>query len=261
MQPARLQAGQKIDEFRLEAELHRGSMATLWRVSRDDLPGPAVMKIPRMPDEADPTSIVSFEVEQMILPLLDGPHVPRLYAAAGFERTPYIVMELIEGASLRARLDDAPLPPEEVASIGARIATALHSLHRQHVIHLDMKPSNVMFRAGGEAVLIDFGLARHDRLPDLLAEQIRVPMGTAPYISPEQVRGLRSDPRSDLFALGALLYLLATNRRPFGNPTGVRGLRRRRYQVPPPPRAQNDRVPPGLQEVILRGLEVDPERR
>src|SRR4029453_12364176 len=236
-------------------------MAVLWRVSRDDLPPPAIIKIPILLDDTDPTAIVSFEVEQMLLPRLQGVHVPRFYAAGGFERQPYLVMELIEGESLRSRADEAPLPAEEVARIGARIATALHELHRQKVIHLDLKPSNVMFRPTGEAVLIDFGLSRHDQLPDLLAEEFRLPMGTGPYISPEQVLHHRSDPRSDLFSLGVILYLLATGERPFGNPATLRRLRGRLTQSPRPPREVNPQVPPWLQEIILHCLEVDPDHR
>src|SRR5262249_55698050 len=174
---------------------------------------------------------------------------------------PYIVMEFVAGPSLRARISDAPLQYEELASIGAKVASALHDLHSQHVIHLDLKPSNVMFRPTGEAVLIDFGLSRHDRLPDLLAEEFRVPMGTGPYISPEQVRHMRNDPRSDLFALGVLLYYLATAERPFGNPTSIRGWRRRLYRDPVPPRARTPTVPPWIQEIILRCLDVNPANR
>jgi eukaryotic-like serine/threonine-protein kinase len=134
-------------------------------------------------------------------------------------------------------------------------------VHLQHVIHLDLKPSNVMFRDTGEAVLIDFGFSRHDRLPDLLAEQFRLPMGTAPYISPEQVLRIRNDPRSDLFALGAVLYHLVTGERAFGFPSTIVGLRRRLYRDPVPPRATNPRRPAWLQEIILRCLEPDPRNR
>ncbi len=254
-----LEPGQVIDGFELVERLHRGGMAALWRVNKPELPVPGIMKIPLFGEDA--TAIVGFEVEQMILPLLHGPHVPRWIAAGGFEAQPYIVMERIQGRSLRARLDEAPLPPEEVAEIGARVAEALHDLHQQQVIHHDVKPSNIMFREDGTAVLIDFGLARHDRLPDLLAEQFRLPMGTGPYISPEQVLHNRTDSRSDLFALGVILYHLATGARPFGAPTSVRGLRRRLYEEPVPPRVHRSDFPPWLQEIILRCLEVDPEQR
>ncbi|MFX8086702.1 protein kinase, partial [Acinetobacter baumannii] len=84
---------------------------------------------------------------------------------------------------------------EEVADIGARVATALAALHRQHVVHLDIKPSNIMFRPDGTAVLVDFGLSRHEQLPDLLEEEFTLPMGTGPYMSPEQVQFVRNDPR------------------------------------------------------------------
>jgi nucleotide-binding universal stress UspA family protein len=254
-------AGMVIDGFRLEEKIHEGSMATIWRERGADAAEPMVMKIPLLRDFDDPTAIVGFEVEQMILPTLAGVHVPRFIAAGDFSQLPYIVMEYVPGDSLRARIDDAPLQYEELAAIGARVATALHDLHGRHVIHLDLKPSNVMFRESGEAVLIDFGLSRHDRLPDLLAEEFRLPMGTGPYISPEQVRHIRNDPRSDLFALGVILYYLATGARPFGNPTSLHGLRRRLYRDPIPPRARTPTIPEWLQEVILRCLQVDPRDR
>ena len=153
-----------------------------------------------------------------------------------------------------------------MVKIGTKIAIALHDLHRQHVVHLDVKPSNVMFRPGpdgqiGDAVLIDFGLARHAHLPDLLEEEFELPMGTAPYMSPEQVQFVRSDPRSDLFALGVTLYHLATGARAFGNPSNVAGLRRRLYRDPVPPRALRPDCPPWLQEIILRCLDAEPNRR
>ena len=261
MERSVLERGSSIDGFFLEERLHQGSMAAIWRVSPPDGGAPLVMKVPSLQEQDDPTAIVGFEVEQMILPTLSGIHVPRLIASGDFSTQPYLVMELIPGQSLRPRLDQAPLAPHEVATIGARVAVALHDLHGQHVIHLDVKPSNIMFRHSGEVVLLDYGLARHDHLPDLLAEQFRVPMGTAPYISPEQIRRIRTDPRSDLFAVGVMLYHLLTGARSFGNPTSVRGLRRRLYRDPIPPRARNPACPPWLQEVILRCLEVDPTQR
>jgi serine/threonine protein kinase len=250
-----------LDGFTLVERLHNGGMATLWRVEKPGLDAPMLMKIPQLVNNDDPAAIVGFEVEQMLMPRLSGPHVPRFIAAGDFTSQPYIVMERIAGESLRARLDAAPVPYDEVAGIGIRVATALHDLHRQHVIHLDIKPSNIMFRPDGRAILIDFGLSRHDRLPDLLAEEFRLPMGTGPYISPEQVLGVRNDPRSDLFALGVMLYHFSTGERPFGFPTSVSGLRKRLKQAAVPPRALRPDFPPWLQEVILRCLEVEPDQR
>jgi nucleotide-binding universal stress UspA family protein len=272
VRPASLEAGQVVDGFRLDECAHRGGMATLWRVSRVEAPPPGepdlplIMKVPRIKGGDEPASIVGFEVEQMIMPTLSGPHVPKFVAKGDFTRLPYIVMERIDGPSLRPRLDASPLPIDEVAQIGWKVAMALHDLHRQHVVHLDVKPSNIVFRPeagdeGGEAVLIDFGLSHHDRLPDLLEEEFELPMGTSPYMSPEQLQFVRSDPRSDLFALGVMLYHLTTGERPFGAPDNVRGLRRRLYRDPLAPRALRPDCPPWLQEVILRCLEVRPERR
>src|SRR5262245_50837226 len=217
-------------------------MASFWRVTRDGDGSPMVMKIPLLRPGEDPLTIIGYEVEQMILPRLAGRHTPGFIAAGDFDR-PYIVMEFIAGASVKSFLARVPLPPDEVAMIGARIAFALHDIHRQHVIHLDLKPSNVILR-GEDAVLIDFGLSRHDQLPDLVQEEAEGPVGTGAYISPEQVLGQRSDPRSDLFSLGVILYFLA-GERPFGEPQGVNNWRRRLWRGPAPPRARNAAVPPG----------------
>lgn len=257
-----LVTGTTIDGFLIGEKIHQGGMAEIWDVSHPDYDFPLVMKVPLILDGDDPTMIVGFEQEQMILPRLTGPHVPRCLALGDFSAQPYIVMEKLQGESLLARFKAAPLPVTEVLSIGAAIAKALESLHGQDVVHLDIKPSNIMFRPSGEAVFIDFGLSRHLRLPDLLAEEFRVPMGTAPYISPEQVMKVREEPRSDIFALGAMLYALATGERPFGNPKHTtKALLRRMYEAPTPPRVIRPDIPAYLQEIILRCLEVKPDRR
>ncbi|MFY7865944.1 serine/threonine protein kinase [Roseateles sp.] len=263
--PAALEPGLELDGFRLEERLHQGGMANLWGITRieprPDEAFPLIMKVPRIKGGEDPATIVGFEVEQMLMPALKGPHVPKFVARGDWTRQAYIVMERIEGQSLRPRLDEAPLPLDEVIDIGIKVATALQDLHRQHVVHLDIKPSNIMFRPDGTAVLVDFGLSRHDHLPDLLEEEFSLPMGTGPYMSPEQVQFVRNDPRSDLFALGVMLYHLSTGERPFGQPSSVRGLRRRLYVEPVPPLAIDAELPPWFQEIVLHCLEVKPERR
>lgn len=261
MAKAHLRAGMVLDGFRIEERLNNGGMATIWRVTRDDIDFPIVMKTPHLAEGEDLGAIVGFEVEQMILPRVTGKHVPRFVENGDFAAQPYIVMERIFGHSLKSRFDVSPLPLDEVVQIGIQTAKALANLHAQHVVHLDLKPSNVMIRENGEAVLIDFGLSRHDQLPDLLAEETRLPIGTAPYISPEQIMGVRTEPRSDLFALGVMLYYFATGERPFGNPKNERGMRRRFWRDPVPPRALRPEIDPWLQEIILRCLEVDPSKR
>lgn len=253
--------GAVIDGFILEEEIHRGGMATIWRVASPDHKAAICMKIPLILDGDDPGAIVSFEAEQMIMPRLSGPHVPRFHAVGDFAATPHIVMELVAGEPLARLAERAPLPWREVAAIGAEIAQAAHALHRQHVNHLDLKPANVILRPGGQAVLIDFGLSRHAHLPDLLAEESRLPIGTGAFIAPEQVLGRRTDSRSDLFAIGVILYLLATARYPFGEPAGGAALRERLWRDPVPPRKLAPELPPVAQEIILRCLSVDPDGR
>ncbi|MGG5809996.1 serine/threonine protein kinase [Falsiroseomonas sp. CW058] len=261
MAQARLTEGEEIDGFRIGAAVHVGGMAALWEVTHPDHDLPMLMKVPRIAEGEDPAAIVSFEMEQMILPRLSGPHVPRFVAAGGFDVQPYLVMERIAGASLLPLVEKLPLPVERVAEIGARVADALDALHRQHLVHLDVKPSNILTRESGEAVLIDFGLSRHAQLPDLMEEEFRLPYGTAPYMAPEQVMGIRSEPRSDLFALGAMLYFFTTGTRPHGDPQRLSGLKRRLWRDPQPPRKLRRDCPDWLQEIILRCLEVLPERR
>jgi eukaryotic-like serine/threonine-protein kinase len=256
-----LSPGDVIGGFRLDEKFHHGGLGSLWKVSRQDITAPLVMKLPFLLPGEDPLSIVSYETEQMIMPRVGGGHVPGFIAAGDFDG-PYLVMEQIAGQSLKDRLPELPLPAAEVADIGARIADALEDLHKQRVVHLDIKPSNIMIRDGsGDAVLLDFGLSRHLDLPDLPAEELEGPIGTGAYIAPEQVLGVRNDPRSDLFSLGVLLYFFATGERPFGEPRTAGQWRKRLTAAPLPPRTVKPDVPPWLQEIILHCLEVDPKSR
>ena len=261
MNRLRIESGTTLDGYLIGERIHRGAMASIWAVTHPDVQGPLLMKVPMMSEGVDPAAIVGFEMEQMILPRLSGPHVPRYIGQGDFGIQPYLVMERIPGPSLLPMLNLLPLAWEAVTAIGIRIAVALDDLHRQHVVHLDVKPSNLLTRPTGEMVLIDFGLSHHDELPDLMGEEFRLPYGTAPYMAPEQVLGHRRDPRSDQFALGVLLYFFLTGVRPFGDPQRLSGLKRRLWRDPVPPRRLRPDCPPWLQEVILRCLEVHPAWR
>jgi nucleotide-binding universal stress UspA family protein len=255
---ALVQSGAVIDGFTVRERVHSGGMAMLWSVSWPDVDVPLLMKIPRVSEGEDPAAIVSFEMEQMIMPRLSGPHVPACFGAGDFARQAYVVIERIPGTTLYSRLGELPQSYEEARAIVGKIATALADLHRQNVIHHDIKPSSIMFRSTGEAVLIDFGLSHHNQLPDLLQEEFRLPYGTAPYMAPERLLGVRDDPRSDLFSLGVLLYFFTTGVRPFGESETLRGMRRRLWRDPYPPRQLRADYPPWLQEIVLRCLEIDP---
>ena len=253
-----LQPGAVIDGFTIGECVHAGGMATLWSVTHAEIASPLLMKVPRVAEGEDPAAIVSFEMEQMILPKLSGPHVPACFGTGDFARQAYVVIEQIPGTTLYKRLPELPLPYEEARALVAKIATALADLHRQHVIHHDIKPSSIMFRDSGEVVLIDYGLSHHNQLPDLLQEEFRVPYGTAPYMAPERLSGVRDDPRSDLFSLGVLLYFFTTGERPFGEGETLHGMKRRLWRDPHPPRHLKPDYPPWLQEIVLRCLEIEP---
>src|SRR5690242_10676557 len=256
-----IEPGAIIDGFTIGECVHHGGMATLWSVTHPDIAMPLLMKIPRLAEGEDPAAIVSFEMEMMILPRLKGVHVPACFGTGDFARQAYAVIECIPGETLYRRLPALPLPCDEARVLGGKIATALADLHRQNVIHHDIKPSSIMFRPTGESVLIDFGLSHHNQLPDLLQEEFRLPYGTAPYMAPERLLGVRDDPRSDLFSLGVLLYFFTTGERPFGEGETLRAMRRRLWRDPHPPRSLRADYPPWLQEVVLRCLEIEPVRR
>lgn len=252
-----LPPGTELDGFRVEEQLHSGGMAVIYRVAEREPGGlPLLMKVPRLGHGEPASSVISFEVEQTVLSALQGPHVPRYVAAGELSQQPYLLMEHVEGKPLSDWVEQGALAVDDVCRLGAAVATALHSVHSQDVIHLDLKPGNIIIRPSGEAVLIDFGLAHHGHYPDLLAEEWNRPIGSAPYIAPEQVLGMRSDPRSDVFALGVILYELATGTLPYGNPRSPAALKKRLWKDPLPPRAENPAFPEWLQEVVLRCLEV-----
>jgi len=256
-----VEQGAEIDGFKIGECVHVGGMATLWSVTHPEIALPLLMKVPRVSEGEDPAAIVSFEMEQQILPRLKGAHVPACFGVGDFDRLAYVVMERIPGSTLYQRLPELPLGYDEAKTLVGKIAAALADLHRQNVIHHDIKPSSIMFRGEGEAVLIDYGLSHHNHLPDLLQEEFRVPFGTAPYTAPERLLAVRDDPRSDIFSLGVLLYFFTTGVRPFGETETMRGMRRRLWRDPYPPRQLRADYPPWLQEVVLRCLEIAPHQR
>ena len=261
-----LEPSQVLDGFVIDACIHSGGMAHIYTVHyQADVadPGfPMAMKVPRMTAGDGAENIVGFEIESQIMQVLTGSHVPRFVATGDLSNVPYLVMEYIPGHTLQHWLDMQPRPGvDEIARLGAAMAQAAHALHRQNVVHLDLKPANVLFREDGSAVLLDFGLSNHAHYPDLLAEQLRKAVGSPAWISPEQVVGVRGDPRSDIFAIGVMLYQLCTGELPFGEPQTVAGLRQRLWMDPVPPRKVHPELPEWLQEVVLRCLEPEALQR
>ena len=265
----RLVEGSELDGFKIGPRIHGGAMASIYSVTYAD-GRPAlfdmVMKVPLMRSGDGGENIVSFEIEHQLLQVLHGPHVPRFVAAGDLSRVPYLVMEHIQGQTLESfnrshRHLQQALPLQTIAHLGAKLAEALHSLHQQNACHLDLKPANVMIGKDDCMILLDFGLSFHANYPDLLAEELRKAVGSPAWIAPEQIVGVRGDPRSDVFAIGVMLYEMTTGELPFGSPSTAGGLRQRLWMSPRPPRALRSDCPEWLQEVILRCLEPQADQR
>jgi serine/threonine protein kinase len=250
------QEGKVVDGFTIGKEVHRGGMASLYSASKEGIDVPILLKIPRVGKDQPVESLIGFETELTILRSLKSPYVPKYLGSGNMATRPYIAMERVEGRPLEEFIKAGKIfSVDEVVRIGADLAQAVQSLHAQDAIHLDIKPDNILIDDKGKITLIDFGLSHHARYPDLLAEEMRKGVGSAPYISPEQVAGIRSDSRSDIFSIGVIMYELLTGELPFGNPQSMSGLRKRMWAQAFPPRAIRKEIPRWLQEVILRCLE------
>ena len=266
---SRLEQGRELDGFRIGPLLHAGAMARIYQVSYADgreSVFPMVMKVPLMREGDGAENIVSFEIEHQLLQVLHGPYVPRFVAAGDLDRVPYLAMEHVQGITVAAWLKGFTekkqgVPVDAIARVGAALAQAAHSLHQQNVCHLDLKPANALVLDEDRIVLLDFGLSCHADYPDLMAEEFRKAVGSPAWIAPEQVVGVRGDPRSDVFAIGVILYEMATGELPYGFPSTQGGLRQRLWMSPRPPRAWRSDLPEWLQEIILRCLEPQAEQR
>ncbi len=250
------QEGKVVDGFVLGTEVHRGGMASLYSATKEGIDVPILLKIPRVGRDQPVESLIGFETELTILRSLKSPYVPKYLGSGNMATRPYIAMERVAGRPLEDFIKEGKVfTIDEVVKIGADLAQAVQSLHAQDAIHLDIKPENILIDDKGKLTLIDFGLSHHARFPDLLAEEMRKGIGSAPYISPEQVIGIRSDYRSDIFSIGVILYELLTGELPFGNPQSMSGLRKRMWAQAFPPRAIRKEIPRWLQEIVLRCLE------
>jgi len=250
------QEGKVVDGFVIGKEVHRGGMASLFTATKEGIDLPILLKVPRVGRDQPVESLIGFETELTILRSLKSPFVPQFLGAGNMATRPYIAMARVAGQPLEDLIKEGKIfTIDEVVRIAADLAQAVQSLHSQDAIHLDIKPDNILIDDTGKLTLIDFGLSHHARYPDLLAEEMRKGVGSAPYISPEQVAGIRSDSRSDIYSIGVIMYELLTGELPFGNPQTMSGLRKRMWAEPFPPRAIRKEIPRWLQEVVLRCLE------
>ena len=255
-----IEAGTQIDSYRIEAPIARSGMATVFRAVdvRDNRI--VALKIPHPDMEADPILFDRFRRESGIGERLDHPRVMRVYGGESRTRV-YMVMEWCEGRLLREILSEGRIPQDRAIQIAIEVLEALEYIHENGVVHRDLKPENIMVDAHDNIKLIDFGIAGDTAARRLTYANFTATLGTADYISPEQVKGKRGDGRSDIYSMGIILYEMLTGRQPFTGSSPMEVMNDRLLNHPTPPTVAEPSISPQLQEVLYRALERDPKNR
>ena len=247
--------------YRLVRKLARGGMAEVWEAVDEILSRPVAVKILLPHLAADEAFVTRFRREAVAAARLSHPHIVAVYDTWTDDGYEGIVMELVRGTTLRAVLDEqGVLPPRRVAAVGAQVADALDVAHRGGLIHRDVKPGNILLTEDGRVLVTDFGIAKASEATSDLTEVGQV-VGTAKYLSPEQVEGRPLDPRSDVYALGVVLYEASTGRPPFAADNVTATALARLHAEPPPPRALRGDLPPALEAIVMRAMARRPEDR
>jgi serine/threonine-protein kinase len=256
----RLEPGAHIDSYRIESEVARSGMATIYRAT-DTRDGRIVaLKIPHPDMEADPILNDRFQREAAIGEKLNHPGVMKVFGGDHRSRV-YMVMEWCEGRLLRQVLQEGRIPRERALRIATAVLEALEYIHENGVIHRDLKPENIMLDEHDRIKLIDFGIAGDAAARRLTYANLTAALGSPHYISPEQAKGKRGDARSDIFAMGVILYEMVTGAMPFRGNTPVEIINDRLLNYPIPPSVAEPSISPQLQEVLYRALERDPRNR
>jgi serine/threonine-protein kinase len=254
------EAGSQIDFYRIEEPVARSGMASIYRAVdlRDNRQ--VALKIPHPDMEADPILSDRFQREAAIGEKLNHPKVMRVFGGEQRSRI-YMVMEWCEGRLLRQILDEGPLPHDRAIRIAIAVLDGLDYIHANGVVHRDLKPENIMVDDNDNIKMIDFGIASDSAARRLTYANFTATLGTPNYISPEQVKGKRGDGRSDIFAMGVILYEMLSGKLPFSGPSPLAAMNDRLLNYPMPPSIADPTISPQLQEVLYRALERDPKNR
>ncbi|HUE20749.1 MAG TPA: serine/threonine-protein kinase [Bryobacteraceae bacterium] len=259
MTPVRI--GDRLDHYSIDTLVASSGMASIFRGTDLRTGLPVAIKIPHPEVESDPVFFDRFRREEEIGKTLDHPGVMKVLANDDRSRL-YMVMEWVDGRLLRQIMNEqGKLPAERAVRIALRIGEVLEYIHKQGIVHRDLKPDNVMVDDEDRVKLIDFGIAAKSGSRRLTFSKLSQVMGTAEYISPEQVKGKRGDARSDLYALGIMLYEMLTGKTPFSGDNPFLIMNDRVLNNPVPPREIDPDISPQLQEIVYRALERDPKSR
>jgi serine/threonine-protein kinase len=255
-----IEAGSQIDSYRIDAPVARSGMASIFRATdlRDNRT--VALKIPHPDLESDPILFDRFQREAAIGEKLSHPKIMRVFGGENRSRV-YIVMEWCEGRLLREILAEGRVPQDRAIRIAAGVLEALEYIDAHGVAHRDLKPENIMVDENDNIKLIDFGIAGDSAARRLTYANFTAALGTPDYISPEQVKGKRGDGRSDIYALGVILYEMLTVKLPFSGPNPLAAMNDRLLNHPTPPRVADPSISPQLQEILYRALERDPRNR
>jgi len=254
------QSGDHLDHYRIDKLVANGGMASIFRATDLRNQHAVAIKVPHPDVKNDPALSDRFRREEEIGKTMD--HIGVVKVLADEDRSEdYMVMEWAEGRLLRKILDEGrSLPPERSVRIALRILEVLEYVHSHGVVHRDLKPENIMVDEHDNIKVLDFGIAANAKSRRLTFAKFSQ-MGTPDYISPEQVKGKRGDSRSDLYALGVMLYEMLTGKVPFSGANPLLVMNDRLLNSPVPPREIDPTIAPQLQEVIYRALERDPKKR
>jgi len=255
------EAGDTLDHYRIDAVIAHSNMSVLYKATDLKTGRQVAIKVPHAEMEQDPVLVERFKREQQIGQELDHPGVVKTFDGEERSRL-YMVIEWVDGRLLRTLLNqEKNLPIDRAVKITLGICDALDYMHKHGIVHRDLKPENVMVDANDKIKLIDFGIAMKEDARRLTFVNVSSMLGTPDYISPEQVKGGRGDQRSDIYALGIMLYEMLTGRVPFVGPNPLAVMNERVLNEPKSPRDLNPEVSPELEEILYRALDRDPRHR
>jgi serine/threonine protein kinase len=261
LQARPLQVGDRLDRYQIDKMAANSGMGTVYRAHDLETGQTVAIKVPHPEIESDPVLFERFLREEEIGKRLNHPGVMKVYDNPDRSR-PYMAMEWLDGRLLRQILnEEKKLPAERAVKLAIRICEALEHIHSNGVVHRDLKPENIMVDADDNIHLIDFGIAANAGARRLTFAGFSKNMGTPDYISPEQVRGKRGETRSDIYALGVMLYEMLTGQVPFSGPNALAVMNNRLINDPKPPRLLEPAITPKLQEIVFRAMEREPQNR